>query len=218
MSTAVTRRAVRRAAVCRARTRVRAVTRPRRGTFGAFWCPMTRHRLFCTLLVTAAACGGTTAGITGPEDAATEHDTSDASSSGDGGCLLAEPTEGSACTPGQTVCDRGVDMCCRGYAWLCDPSQHVWRKEGVGCACKVDGVDAGPFACGDKTCAADEYCTMAGGGAHLPDAGSNVTYSCTKIPAACEPAPSCPCLVANASTCGGCGETDGHLKITCLYP
>jgi hypothetical protein len=184
---------------------------------------LARAATVSILATLVAACSGATASIDSSPDGATSDGASSDGASGDGGggCLTQDPDEGSACTSGQTVCDRGVDVCCRGYAWVCDSLTHTWQKAGLGCACKPDAgpPDAGFFTCGDKTCAPDEYCTTASGGVPLPDAGSNTSYTCTKIPPACAAAPTCACLESNGgASCGNCNDTSGHIEVTCLYP
>lgn len=117
----------------------------------------------------ALACGGTTSPASqvivgddiGPEagsdarpgDARTEAAPVDASS--DGGCIT--PTVGQPCTQGQTAC-QPPDPCCAGYEWVCDSTGGTWQQAGLGCACQLMMPDAGPFACGNKTCLDGYYC------------------------------------------------------------
>lgn len=183
---------------------------------------LARLALLALLVPLGAACSGSTASIDGSPDGSTSDAaaTDGSTSGGDGGCLKQDPLEGTPCTPGQSVCDTGVDLCCRGYAWLCNPTKHTWEKAGLGCACLPDAGqhDAGYFACGEKTCAPNEYCTTASGGVPLPDAGNNTTYTCSPIPPACAASPTCTCLESNGAGCGNCTESNGHLEVTCLYP
>lgn len=169
-----------------------------------------------------AACGGATtaaldAADASPDDAAT----------GDGGCLVQEPAEGTACGPGQSVCSTG-DACCVGYVWGCDATTHKWKKWGLGCACRLDAghdapaipIDAGPFACGNVTCGGSQYCTDHPPGIRGPD-GSTFpdAYNCDPLPAACSGNPTCACVVP---TLGGscqvasCSASGGHVTVTCL--
>jgi hypothetical protein len=200
---------------------------------------MGLHHLFALASVSLAivACGGSTASVVGDgngnggDDGGTDgaSNTPDGSSDaalGDGGCLATEPVEGSACTPGQSVCASGGDICCIGYAWQCDPTTRTWRKEGVGCACIVDAgspdtgrPDAGSFACGNDLCNGAQYCLTVSGGAQLPDGGTNSSSTCQDIPAACLATPTCACLKAHQTTCGDmCSDQIGHLSVQCFAP
>jgi hypothetical protein len=84
------------------------------------------------------------------------------------------------------------------------------------------GRDAGSFACGPYSCdVATEFCYEAGGGAVLPDGGSNFTYACNPIPTQCEPDPTCTCVMAADAGTHGCPcrvQPGGALVAACLYP
>jgi hypothetical protein len=84
------------------------------------------------------------------------------------------------------------------------------------------GRDAGSFACGPHSCdVATEFCYEAGGGAVLPDGGSNFTYACTPIPTQCLPNPTCTCVVDADAGTHGCPcsvQPGGALLAACLYP
>ncbi len=175
------------------------------------------------LVVTLVACGGLasspsadagadgTASPPGASDAAIDTGVRDAAA-----CLADEPTEGSACAPGQTVCSSG-DPCCRGYVWSCDAATSTWRRFGLGCACVVDAGRTS-VTCGTQTCAANEYCTTAGGGPRPLDGGNNTTYKCTQLPARCVATPTCACIHPEPSTGCSCADVGGHPAITCNYP
>ena len=176
------------------------------------------HGALAPLVVAlVVACGGTTSGVSsdGGLDGAS-----------DGGCVT--PAQGAACTTDQSTCSTGGDACCIGYMWSCVSSAggYTWQKLGLGCPCRapVDGGadaarrDAGPIVCGGKTCAANEYCKTASGGAQPPDGGSNISYSCNPSPAACFAAPTCDCLKANGAGGCMCNEVDGWPSVTCNYP
>jgi hypothetical protein len=93
-------------------------------------------------------------------------------------------------------------------------------------ACGLDsgggGKDAGTLVCGPYSCdVATEFCYEAGGGAVLPDAGSNFTYACNPIPTQCRPNPTCACIIAADAGTHGCPcsvEPGGALLAACLYP
>jgi hypothetical protein len=198
--------------------------------------PMRLHHLFALTSVSVAiiACGGSTASVGGDGNGDGADGSADADSNGrdgskdaamgDGSCL--EPVEGSACTPGQSVCASGGDICCIGYAWLCDATTHTWKKEGVGCACIRDAgpadtgrPDAGPFACGNDTCNGEQYCWTVSGGPQLPDGGTPSSSTCQNIPAACLATPTCDCLKAHQTSCGDmCRDDGGHLTVQCFAP
>lgn len=94
----------------------------------------------------------------------------------------------------------------------------------------------GTTACDGQTCAEGEACVVltAGGGAcQLPDdAGvcpngshsngccdnTTTTWTCTKLPSACNGALACPCA-ESLCQCGGCEVADaGVLSCQCMYP
>lgn len=91
------------------------------------------------------------------------------------------------------------------------------------------GVDAGPdaaFPCGTDSCADDQYCyeVEAGvrGAVPPPPDANPWGPSCNAIPSACEPSPTCPCLMQHAtSSCPitpFCEVRDGHLYLICALP
>lgn len=182
-------------------------------------CLSTIGLVFVTASVVVACSAGT---LTGASDGGTSDS---GTPPGDGGCV--EPTEGTACTQGQHACASGGDVCCIGYAFVCQTSSgggSTWRKESVGCACNT-GVDsgttrpdAGAVVCGGKPCKANEYCTTAHGGAAPPDGGSNTSYVCTPLPAACIATPTCACLSNNGGGGCSCSDSSGWPDVTCNYP
>jgi len=95
-------------------------------------------------------------------------------------------------------------------------------SSGSGSSGSSGGRDAGSLACGPYTCkVATEFCYEAGGGAVLPEGGSNFTYACNPIPAQCEPDPTCACIVAADAGTHGCPcsvQPGGALLAACLYP
>ena len=183
---------------------------------------------FAILSTLAVACGGATnADVGGDPDAS-----SDSASNGDGGCI--NPTEGQACAPADRACSPGGDICCIGYAWLCDGSTHKWTKAGVGCACLPPPMDAGtdadaharndggPWACGTTTCSAAQFCEDHPPGIRFPDGGVPPdAYDCTLLPQACRANPTCACVkaaIGNTGACmvASCDESDGHVEVHCL--
>ncbi len=160
----------------------------------------------CSIISVAVGCG---------ENSASSP--ADGGSPDGGGCLDTEPAVGSACTSGQCVRQSG-DICCIGYTWTCDSNSHTWQKSFVGCACRDAGAlpdgGAGARACGDKTCAAHEYCVETHAGVERDDAGGS--YSCHALPASCTTNPTCSCISAS----GGCrcDERAGFPYVTCDYP
>jgi hypothetical protein len=120
------------------------------------------------------------------------------------------------------ACD-GTDMnvACTGL-----PGDYAPKPYAHSGACGPDsgggGKDAGTLACGPYSCdVATEFCYEAGGGAVLPDAGSNFTYACNPIPAQCRAAPTCACIVAADAGTHGCPcsvQAGGALLAACLYP
>jgi hypothetical protein len=77
----------------------------------------------------------------------------DASSSGDGGCVV--PTLGAMCTTDETPCPQPIDRCCVGYDWFCNAISHSWQKGFLGCP--------PPPSCGDGGTAAADAATDSGG-------------------------------------------------------
>ena len=128
---------------------------------------------------------------------------------------------GDACAGAPTACDDG---CGGTYAATC--SSTGWACGYTG-ACATDASDDGDvstrdsatFACGAATCdVASQYCSESGGGAQLPDAGSNFSETCEALPAECAASPTCACV--NAATNNGCPCTTngGGVTVECLYP
>lgn len=178
------------------------------------------------MVLTLVGCGGATAssleGTTDPTDAshadARPSDAGGDARLGDGGCLADEPVEGSACASGQSVCSRG-DPCCIGYMWSCDTSAGVWRKLGLGCACRPP-VDAGSFTCGTRTCGGASVCLDQAPGIRYADGGTPPnSYSCADLPAQCRSTPTCACVLPLApSSClvPRCQESGGHVTLYCM--
>lgn len=185
----------------------------------------------------AVACGGTTSPATqvvvgddiaqeaGPDatpgDARGEASPVDASS--DGGCI--SPTVGQPCSTGQTAC-QPHDPCCAGYEWTCDSTSGTWQQAGLGCACQVM-PEAGPFACGNKTCLDGYYCEAQPPGIVAADGGTIPTaYTCVPVPAACASTPTCGCIESTLSSFDTCStqtpgvtctmDTSGHVTVHCI--
>jgi hypothetical protein len=184
------------------------------------------------------ACGGTTApgtrlvvgddvdteaGVDAPPgDARAEATSGDAGSGSDGGCI--SPTVGEACTAGESAC-QPHDPCCAGYMWTCD-SSGTWQQTGLGCACQAV-PDAGPFACGDKTCLEGTYCTAQPPGIVAADGGMIATaYTCVPVPAGCASAPTCACIESTLPSFDACStkspgvtcdsDPAGHVTVHCI--
>src|SRR5580658_6334072 len=120
------------------------------------------------------------------------------------------------------ACDgTEINVACTGL-----PGDYAPKPYAHSGACGPDsgggGKDAGTLACGPYSCdVATEFCYEAGGGAILPDGGSNFTYACSPIPAQCQPAPTCACIVAADAGTHGCPcsvQAGGALLAACLYP
>jgi hypothetical protein len=95
------------------------------------------------------------------------------------------------------------------------------------CLDDAGGVDASPpfdagppgdggITCGTKECsAATQYCNIVGGGVALPDAGSNMSWTCEALPAMpCDAGTGCACI-PNACNCVDDG---GAITNECFYP
>ena len=169
-----------------------------------------RHAAAIAALAFVAGCGGTTS-LGDTIDAASSvdgaaRDAAREGASADASCLA--PTVGAACAAGEVAC-QPTDPCCAGYLWACGPSTHVWEKAGLGCACinPVDsgadadaakGEDAGPFACGPRTCSSGAYCTDTTPGVRLADGGAPPdSFACSPVPASCATTPTCACIGAS---------------------
>lgn len=162
-----------------------------------------------------AACGGTDSSLLGGGgDGGFSLDGAggDGSAHGDGGCI--DPTEGQSCGKGDVACSSG-DPCCVGYAWACIDGK--WNKEGLGCACMAK-PDAGPFACGDKTCEPGEFCEVQPPGIAFEDGGTPPTsYTCRTIPSECSASPSCACIEAKEScSVGSCSIDGSNVTVSCI--
>jgi hypothetical protein len=146
------------------------------------------------------------------------------------------PASGAICNGIAFACacdDTDVNIACDGL-----PSGYAPKPVAHSEACGFDsgggtsspdggsdgssGRDAGTLACGPYSCdVATEFCFEAGGGDLRPDGGSNLTYACNPIPARCQPAPTCACLVAADAGIHGCPcsvQPGGALLATCLDP
>jgi hypothetical protein len=120
------------------------------------------------------------------------------------------------------ACDgTDINVACNGL-----PGDYAPKPYAHSGACGLDsgggGKDAGTLVCGPYSCdVATEFCYEAGGGAVLPDAGSNFTYACNPIPTQCRPNPTCACIIAADAGTHGCPcsvEPGGALLAACLYP
>jgi hypothetical protein len=79
----------------------------------------------------------------------------------------------------------------------------------------------GTLACGPTLLCdvSSQFCFEEGGGPPPLDGGSNMTYACVAIPAACLVNPTCACI--QASDAGGgcpCSIQDGGFVAACLFP
>ncbi len=74
----------------------------------------------------------------------------------------------------------------------------------------------GGISCAGLTCnAATQYCDIRGGGAQLPDAGSNTSVSCLTLPPMpCDAGTGCACI---PNVCE-CTDDGGAIKNECFYP
>ena len=136
---------------------------------------------------------------------------------GDGGCFY--PVQGAKCSTGDVSCVQG-NPCCDGK-WDCTNGR--WNLLMFGCAClPADaGWDAGPFVCGGATCTASQMCVDQAPGIAFPDGGTPPhSYSCSGIPSACAPNPTCACVKANGACAptglASCDENAGHITVHCL--
>jgi hypothetical protein len=138
----------------------------------------------------------------------------------DGGCIA--PVEGASCSQSDVACQPPGDICCVGYAWMCQNGQ--WTKAGVGCACQVEaGVpDGGPFACGPSaTCnSSTQYCVDQAPGIAFPDGGTPPdSYTCNSLPTACALDPTCACVTAHnacPTSVASCDDTGGQVTVHCM--
>jgi hypothetical protein len=168
---------------------------------------MRAHLIVFALVGTAlVACSGTPAS---PPDGG-----GDGSTVGDGGCIA--PTEGASCSSNDVACQPPGDVCCVGYAWMCQ--NGAWTKAGVGCACYVGQ----PFACGGSTScnSKSQYCVDQAPGVALPDGGVPPdSYSCDSMPAECASFPTCACVTAHnpcPTALAGCDESNGEVTVHCM--
>jgi hypothetical protein len=79
------------------------------------------------------------------------------------------------------------------------------------------GMTGGGGAAGNacSSCSATQYCSVTVGGA----AGSQPSYACRELPAACVSNPTCACITSNNVGCGNlCSQADGGLTVTCQAP
>jgi hypothetical protein len=125
------------------------------------------------------------------------------------------------------ACDgTDINVACNGL-----PANYAPKPYAHSGACGLDagggdsgggGKDAGSFACGPASCdVATEFCFESGGGAVLPDGGSNFTYACNPIPPQCQPDPTCDCIIAADAGTHGCPcsvQPGGALRAACLHP
>ncbi len=163
------------------------------------------HAAFALL---AVACGGSSSSSLG-----------DAGSGdgGGGGCGDPPPFH---CTSGCNGATTSA-VCVNG-SWTCPPEPEIECPfdAGSGDDSDASAYDAGPgdggIDCMGLTCnAATQYCDIRGGGAQLPDAGSNMTVSCPNLPTMpCDAGTGCACI-PNACSCTDDG---GAIKNECLAP
>lgn len=74
------------------------------------------------------------------------------------------------------------------------------------------------YACGDKTCSADQVCVKSEGGAVMIDGGANVSYTCDPYPLACQTVALCSC-VGMAICHSTITDCSGPIPVvTCQYP
>jgi hypothetical protein len=121
------------------------------------------------------------------------------------------------CQPRPVACPDVVQLVCG-----CD--NQVYTNP---CEANSQGVDinrlggcqapAGTFACGPYFCnASTSYCEIREGGA----IGTQPSYACLAIPAACPPQPGRDCTCFTGETCASsCQESaDGTFTLTCQFP
>jgi hypothetical protein len=97
----------------------------------------------------------------------------------------------------------------------------MWECPIIAGACPVEAgpPPPKPLACGSLTCNGNtQFCAESGGGAQPPDGGSNFTYSCDPIPAACTAAPTCACISANSGNTCPCSQGPDGFTLACLFP
>jgi hypothetical protein len=190
---------------------------------------MRTRILFAVLLLTAACGGAADPGVGGSSSGSGS--SSGGSSSGgssSGGSSGGSSSGGHDCTgPAPDDCYAGCNgqvtsaQCIDG-TWICPPEPEI--------ACPVDAGGPGPDAgaqdaglagdggivCGSNVCnAATDYCDIRGGGAWLPDAGSNMSYSCLPLPAMpCDAGTGCACVPNRCD----CTDDGGYITNECLYP
>lgn len=166
---------------------------------------MKRAWISATFLL---ACGGTvsvpaTTDAGSPLDAAAE-----------AGACVASPRLGDPCAAGQTSCDH-VDRCC-GPATVCDDATHTWKDSAMACLLCTG------FPCGPQTCTGGSVCVARAAGIPTPDGGSNTSYDCVPMPAACARDWTCGCVTKHPpSGCalppaGGCDDPSLHVTLGCM--
>jgi hypothetical protein len=106
--------------------------------------------------------------------------------------------------------------------WTCPPEPEIEcpvdAGNGGGDSGVSDAGSAGDAAidCVTVTCnATTQYCDIRGGGVQLPDAASNMSYSCLALPAMpCDAGTGCACIPNKCS----CTDDGGAITNECLYP
>jgi|SRR5580692_1009467 hypothetical protein len=175
------------------------------------------------VLALVAACGGSTGTVVQSEAGAVDatSGSSGASSSGTSG---SSSSGSSSASGGSSASSGGSGAGSSGSGSSGGGSGSTSGSSGGGSngSGSGSGSDAGGFACGPYSCdIATEFCFESGGGAALPDAGSNFTYACNPIPLQCQPDPTCPCVVAADAGTHGCPcsiQPRGAILAACLYP
>jgi hypothetical protein len=158
-----------------------------------------------------AACGGSDSPTIAGNDASTSGADGATNGGRDGG---ADATgSGDPCNGGSIIgCSSdGHVQCCPPGAPCRAPSPYCLRADGT---CTNGPCDAGaPFACGDKSCTASQYCSDTNEPIHGGDGGAVQVYECKDAPAGCAGTPTCACVA-----CGECSEDGGHVTCVILAP
>jgi hypothetical protein len=183
-------------------------------------------------------CGGATAEQpSGGADGGTEAASGGSDDGGGGGETGACPQltavqKGTSCAYDGLTCPAPSVFCEAGGPGRLECEHGVW-VEPLGCwegGVESGGhvVDAGPFACGNTTCAAGQYCTDHPPGIAPADGGTFPdAYMCEPIPASCASSPTCgciestipkgdPCSTSNAPGVTCTDDSAGHVTIHCL--
>jgi len=176
-------------------------------------------------LALAAACGGSTGTVAQSEAGAVDA-TSGSSAASSSGLSGSSSSGSSSAGGGSGGSSGGSGAGSSGSGSSGSASGSTSGSSGGGSnssgSGSGSGSDAGGFACGPYSCdVAIEFCFESGGGAALPDGGSNFTYACNPIPPQCQPDPTCPCVVAADAGTHGCPcsiQPGGALVAACLYP